>query len=108
MDYYAEVVHSEETGKSWSIHGLSYSKQDIYNKKDGIAYMVCGILPRNHGDKHSEYDEEVKLLNTNYKSIEKFLNWFEKKFKLKTFTTVEPIEDNRYLFTVPVLVRRDL
>ncbi len=101
-DYYAEIIHSEHTGKSWTAHGLHYSKQDIFDKKNGVAYMICNILPINHGGKYNEYDRDLKALEENYKNLQTFLNWFEKKFKSKIFTEIIKLEDNKFLFIVPL------
>ncbi len=101
-DFYAEVIHAEITGKSWSVHNFSYSKQDIYDTKAGVAYMVCGILPVNHGGKYADYDRDLAALEANYTSLEKFINYFEEKFKLKKFTKITKLEDNRFLFTLPL------
>lgn len=98
-DYYAEVIHTEATGKEWNIYGFSYKKQNIFD--NGLAYLVCGILPINkNGGKYEAYDKELKALEANWQNIQKFLNWFEEKFKVKNLTKIERIEDNRFLFTL--------
>ena len=101
-DFLAEVIHAEHTGKSWSIYGFSYSKQNIFDDKNGVAYLVCGILPINNGGKYANQDRDTKALADNYKHLEKFINWFEKQFKLDKFTQIIKLkEENRYLFIIP-------
>ncbi len=102
-DFLAEPIHSEHTGKSWSIYGLNYSKQNIFDDKNGFAYIVAGILPINNAGKYANQDRDTKALADNYKHLEKFINWFEKQFKLDKFTQIIKLkEENRYLFIVPL------
>lgn len=98
-DFYAEVVHSEYTGKAWSVYGFNYAKQNIFDLKKNVAYIVSAIMPYNRGDKHKDFDKEAAALNSNYQNIQKFLNWFEEKFKVKKKTRITKLADNRYLFT---------
>ncbi len=98
-DFLAEVVHSEKTGKSWSIYGFQTKKENIYDLKNGVTHIVNSILPLNNAGKHAEYDKEFAALEKNWKNIEKFLNWFENKFDIKIKTKISRIEENKYLFT---------
>lgn len=96
-DFYAEIIHTEATGKEWSVFGLNYKKQDIFKKAD-FGYLVCGILENNHGGKYAGYDKEVEALETNYKHIQTLINWFEDKLGVKFKTEITRIEKNRFLF----------
>jgi hypothetical protein len=97
-DFYAEVIHTESTGKEWSVYGLKYKKNDIF-KDNGFAYLVCSILLPNHGDKpHAEFAQEVKALEDNYKHIQDFINWFEDKLGIKNKTKVIKLAENLFLF----------
>ena len=97
-DFYAEVVHTEATGKEWAVYGFKYKKADIF--KDAThAYLVCGILPYNGSfEKHPNYDKEYKALEANWKHIQTFINWFEDKLGVKNKTEITRLGDNRYLF----------
>jgi hypothetical protein len=102
-DFLAEVVSSEHTGQEWSIYGIHSTKKNIFDFKRHLAYLGFGILPNNSGGKHSTYEKEYKALQTNWKNIEKFLNWFEKKFKIKGRTKLYEFDtENRYLAVLPI------
>lgn len=96
-DFYAEVIHSEATGKDWSVYGFKTKQLNLFKNTDS-AYLVCGILPVNHGDKHANFDKEAKALEENYKNIESLINWFEDKLGVKQKTVVTKIGENRFLF----------
>ena len=96
-DFYAEIIHSEATGKEWSVYGFKTKPQNLFKNTDA-AYLVCGILPQNHGDKHADFDKELKALEANYKHIESLINWFENKLGIKNKTIITKISDNRFLF----------
>ncbi len=102
-DFYAEVIHSEITGANWSVYNFDYSKKDIYDAKNGVAYMVCGILTKNRSfEKYGKYDRDFVALEKNYQNLEKFINYFEEKFKLKKFTKIIKLAENRFLFILPL------
>ena len=101
-DFYSEVIATEFHGKAYNIYGLNYQKTDCFDKEKNIAYLVCAILPFNRGEKYPNFDKDLAALDANYKSIESFLNYFEKKFKVKGKTKITKIADNRYLFQVPL------
>ncbi len=99
-DYLNDVVWSEATDKPIAIYGLSYKKQNIYDKD--YAYLVISILNSKSGPKYKEYDEDVKRLKENYKRLESFINFFEETFTEGTFTEITEIADNKYLVKVPL------
>ncbi len=100
-DFISDVVYTEATGKPYSIYGLSYSKQNIF--QDGVGYMIFGIEKR--GRELAEYDNykrDYEMLAGNYNNLEKFINWFEKQFKLQSFTKIKQLGENRYLAAFPL------
>ena len=101
-DFYAEVIHSEHTGKTWSVYGLNSSKQNIFDEKNGYAYLACKVLGINRGGKYNNFDRDVKALNDNVNHLLAFLNFFEKQFKSEKLTEIHPIGDNTYIFFVPL------
>lgn len=96
-DFYAECIVAEYTGREWEKYGFAYKKQNIFENTD-YAYLVCGILPYNKGGQYSNFDKDEKALETNYKHIQKFINWFEDKLNIKNKTEITKLSDNRFLF----------
>lgn len=97
-DFYAEVVHTEYTGKLWDIYGFKYQKQGIFDGKDE-AYIVGAILEQNRAGKYATFDADLKKLEENYANIELLTHWFEDRLGVKKKTKLTRLEDNRFLFT---------
>lgn len=94
-DYLNDVVWSEATNKSIQAYGLNYSKKDIFNGKK--SYMVIGIMPSWGGSPYPSMDKDIKNLEENIENLTAFLNFIEKKLKLKCLTKIEKVAKNRYL-----------
>lgn len=101
-DFLNEVVATEAHGKAYNIYGLNYQKTNCFDAEKGVAYIVAAILPYNRGANYPAFDKDLVALNANYKNMEYFLNWFEKKFKVKRKTKITKIAENRYLFQLPL------
>lgn len=99
-DYLNDVIWSEAVDKPIYAYGLSYTKQNIYDKE--YAYLVMSILTHKNGIEYTGYQEDVKRLEENYKSLEIFINYFEKTLTKDIFTKIEKIENNKYLVKVPL------
>lgn len=93
-DFLNDVVWSEHVGESISIYGLRYSKQGIFNGK--TSYMVIKILPDQSDCRYKDQDLHESILRDNYKNLAKFMNFFDKKFKL-SLTEIEDAGDGKYL-----------
>lgn len=93
-DYVNEMCVSEHNGKNYRFHGLSTQKCGLF--KDGNAYLIFGILPYQDGTEYPLFDKDLTQLEKNYRNIQKFLNWFEKKLNIKP-TEIHKIEKNRYV-----------
>lgn len=100
-DFLNDVVWSEATDKPVSIYGLSYHKQDIYDKE--YAYIIMSILTNKNGNKYTTYDQDVKRLEENYKRLQSFMNYFEETLTEGVFTEIEKIKENEYLVKVPLI-----
>lgn len=96
-DYLAEIVFTEKYGIPTGAWGFSYKEQ--LNIFTDIAYMVIKILKRRGGGYtySPSFLNDVKLLNDNYKHIERLINEFETTVGLKILTTIEPTEDDSFL-----------
>jgi hypothetical protein len=100
-DFISDVIYTEKTGKPYSIYGLSYSKQNIFN--DGVGYMVFGIEKQGRElSEYTNYKRDYETLASNYENLQKFINWFEKEFKLESFTEIKQIGENRYVAVFPL------
>lgn len=100
-DFISDVVYTEVTGNPYSIYGLSYSKQNIF--QDGVGYMIFGIEKRGRDlTEYDNYKRDYEMLASNHSNLEKFINWFEKQFKLESFTKIKQLGENRYLAVFPL------
>jgi hypothetical protein len=101
-DYLNDEVYSERTGKPFKTYGLSSFKQDLF--QDGTAYLAFAICEKMESKqsfwKHKTYAKECELIK-DYKRLQKFINWFEDKFKLTQKTEIFQIEDNQYVAKSP-------
>ena len=102
-DYLAEECVTEYNGVSYTKHGLTSHKQNLFT--DGNAYMIISILKDNEGGFFRIYDgykDEIKTLRKNYKYLQNFLNWFEQQLNLDNRTVIEKIKLNYYVATFPL------
>lgn len=99
-DYLNDVVWSEATNKYISVYGLSYTKQNIYDKE--YAYIVISILTFKSGEEYQNYQKDVRRLEENYKKLESFINFFEETLTEGIFTEINKIDENKYLVKVPL------
>lgn len=100
-DFLNDVIYTEITGKPYSIYGLKYSKQNIFS--DGVGYLVFGIEKQGSFGSYDypNYKRDLETLASNWKNLEKFINWFEKEFKLESLTKISQLGENRYLAVFP-------
>ena len=97
-DFLGEEVASEFQDKKWSIYGLHSEKKNLFDLKLNQAYLVFGVLPYSSGGEYSKQKEHTKLLSDNLDSLQKFINYFEGKFKIKQKSKFHRFDvDNRYL-----------
>jgi len=102
-DFINDQLHSQVTGKSWNIHGQNSQRHEgLFDEKNNCAYMLGSVLTINRGGKYDNYDRDLKCLESNYSHLEKFINFFEKSFKLKKKTSITRIKENLYLFKLPL------
>ena len=99
-DYLNDVIWTEATNNRSQVYGLTYEKQDIYDKK--YAYIVISILTNKSDKEYSEYKKDVERLENNYKRLESFMHFFEETLTEDIFTEIDKIEDNKYLVKVPL------
>jgi len=104
-DFLHEIVHSQHTKAEWSKYGLNTQYVDgLFDFKKNLAYMVIGILGYNKSKKeYAKQNDDIKTLSNNLTNLEKFLNWFEDKFKIENKTNLFRFKtDNRYLCVTPI------
>lgn len=101
-DFLNDVLWSEITGRPLTFHGLTTTKQDIFDPK---GYIVLAILK--HGAKnpkvYPEYEKDLADLAANHAHIARLLNDLEGRFGVTERTSIERLSDNRYLAIVPPL-----
>lgn len=107
-DYLNDVVYGEHLEVEVTVYGLHYKPQGIFDKV--TSYMVMKVFPPNrprpgngqagayYGGINKTLEEDIKLLETNYKNIEKLINWVEDKIAVKR-TTITKANDDFYLIT---------
>jgi hypothetical protein len=93
-DYLNDVVWAEHTNKQIKAYGLGYKKQGIFDKEKG--YIVISILPYQGGGEYPNMQKDIKNLKENYKTLQKFINFFDENIGLNPTKIVE-IKDNKYL-----------
>jgi hypothetical protein len=98
-EYLNDQLFSELTGKECSAWNMNCKQENIFN--DGKSYLVFGILEYRNGGKYANYDRDYTALKSNWKNLEKLLNWFEKRLNLKEKTKIIPLTENRYLAIMP-------
>lgn len=97
-DFLNDVVFSEHTGENFYIHGLSTSKQGIFD--NGVAYVVMGIMNnRVLGTPHKDHEMLEKGLMAFKTTLEPVLSHFEVPLGIR-HTTLEQIAPNRILATL--------
>lgn len=103
-DYLNDVVWSEAIDKPISAHGLSYKKQDIYDKE--YAYFVISILTNKQEKEYPTYKADIQRLDENYNRLQAFMNFFEETLTEGIFTEIERIDTNKYLVKIPLFFIR--
>lgn len=99
-DYLNDVLYSNRTGKNYHAYGLSTKDEGLFKDKKG--YLVFSICKQGRElYKYTNYDRDYEMLATNYKNLEKFLNWFEKKLNLDDLTKIKQLEGNKFLAITP-------
>ncbi len=97
-DFMSDLIWSNAVNKPYSIYGLNYSPQNIYNKNE--AYLVISIEKKGRNlVEYGNYKRDYDLLKSNYKNLQSYINQFEKRLKIKGLTKIEEIQENRYLVT---------
>lgn len=100
-DYLNDVVYSELTGKPFKAYGLSTKKEDIFTEQGGfLVFSVCLQGPSSL-TKYPNFDRDCQALDKNYKELQKFIQFFEEKFKLLQLTEITKLGDNLFLAKVP-------
>lgn len=98
-DYLNDVVYVENVGGEITACGLRYAKKDIFDGKN--TYLGMKFLDRNRATtKGATFDKDKEVLNTNYKNIEKLINWVEDQLKISK-TEITPGNDEMYLIKGP-------
>lgn len=99
-DYLNDVVYAEHLNVSVQACGLSYSSHEIFDKK--TSYMTIKMLPSNGGGGYyrtgATLESDTKLLEKNFKNIEKLLNWIEVRLDIP-LTKITKANDDFYLVT---------
>jgi len=96
-DYLNDEVFTNQTKRPYTAYGQHSEYKDIF--RDGNGYLVFGVCKRGAKNpvEYGDYKRDYDALAKNYKSLQKFLNFFDKKFKVKKKTQVIKLEENRYL-----------
>jgi hypothetical protein len=102
-DYLNDTVYAELTGKPCAAYGYSCKKENIYDEKEGYAYVVIKLLGSKYGDgSYPNMDADKKNLKENYKTLEKFINYFEEQKGLDKRSQITEVDDDRYFIKVPL------
>ena len=100
-DFLNDEVYSEITGNPYNIYGLKSFKQNLFD--ENVGFMVISIEKEGRDlIEYKGYLEDYKTLQSNYPNLQKFINYFEDKFKLEQKTVIGQIKENRYLVIVPM------
>lgn len=100
-DFVSDLVYSEITGKEYNIYGLKSYKYGLF--ADGVGYLIFGIEKQGRElVEYTNYKRDYEMLASNYKNLQKFINWFEKEFKVESLTEIKQIGENRYVATFPL------
>lgn len=81
-DYLNDVAYSEATGKVVTAYGLKTSKENLFDNEP-YAFMAIKILPRQGGDDYGTLQQDTDNLNSNYKVLKSFMNYFDDELGLK-------------------------
>lgn len=103
-DYLNDIVFAEWTGRTIRAYGLSASKKNIFDIKNGRAFMVMSIclMGGRDGTKYNGYETDCKILEENHKNLQAFINWFEEEMKLDSRTEISKIQDNLFAISFPI------
>lgn len=92
-DYLNDFAYVESTKKEiGQIHGYDHKLLNCFDKKN-IVYFGVKALHRNNQGKYDKFDELKKVLITNYKNLQIFLNKIENDLNIKIKTSIELDED---------------
>jgi len=96
-DYLNDFSYVEYTKKEiGSIHGYNHKLKNYFNNKR-LFYIGVNTLNYKGGGNWQPREEAEKILISNYKNLEKFLNKFEEKLNLKSRTSITVDEDTLIL-----------
>lgn len=97
-DYLAEVVFTEKYGIPTKAFGLFYKeKLGIFTDVAYLAIKMMGTQGYGGYSYGKSLEIDKKLLEENYKNIERLMNDFEKRIGIKVKTTIEPANDDFFL-----------
>lgn len=100
-DYLNDVIFIEYRNKPITACGLKLTEKSGLFDNKLKAFLAIKILPiqyeKSYHFNHRNYEDDKKLLASNYTNIQKFVNYFEEKFNFKTRTTIHPVNDDMYL-----------
>ncbi len=95
-DFLNDEIFSHHSRKPFSIYGQESTYSDMLH--DGNSYLAFGVCKRGRNlEEYNNYKLDYKSLEENYKSLEKFINYFETKFKVKQKSKIIRLQDNRYV-----------
>lgn len=99
-DYLSDRCIVEIKGTPYSACGLTCTKQDIF---DTHAYLILSVLKQGRNlTEYQDYHTDVKALAANTETMQDFINYFEKRLKLKDHTVIHKIDDNKYVAALPL------
>lgn len=101
-DYLNDVIYAEHTGNNISAYGLNCKKEDIFTYGEGYMIISVCLQGASGGYEYGNYKRDYKLLADNYQLLEHFMRNIEEMLGLEQRTTIEQLEENKYLVTVPI------
>lgn len=96
LDYLNDQVYAENTGKPFSAYGYHAVKTGCIDER---AHIVMAILPYKYGATYLSMEHEIKYAKEHHQKIAQFIGFFDAKIGLKHRTSVQIVEENRYLFS---------
>jgi hypothetical protein len=103
-DFLNEVVFTENTGIGSQAHGLKYhQKLNIFGR---FGYLAIKLVDQGKYGPGCYYygpslEIDSKILEDNYKNIEKLLHYFEENLEVKGRSNITKVNDDYYLVRVP-------
>ena len=99
-DYLNDVVWSENCGKPVHAYGLSYKKQNIFEKQDR-AYLAISICNKKAGSlfNYADFEKDSQNLKENYKTLQSFMNDYEDDLGIER-TEITEVSNNLYFVRI--------